>query len=249
MRSSVAIAIAGLLLMQVADAKAGEGGLPAELVRLREVGPDIVQDIRYAGSFNFTGHPVPGYLAPECILWRPAAEALARAQQKLAAEGYGLKVYDCYRPVRAVLAFAAWSQSPGQDAMRPVFYPSFEKSSLFELGYIARRSKHSRAIAVDIGLVRKGEPDRPTPQHAGACSGPFADRAGESSLDFGTAFDCFSPASATDARGISQAARANRDRLRTALAREGFKNYAAEWWHFEFNRPDAPQAPYDVFVR
>lgn len=249
MRASVAVALFGLLLMQAAVAAAGEVGLPVELVRLREVGPDIRQDIRYAGSFNFTGQPVPGYLAAECILWRPAAAALARAQAKLAAEGYGLKVYDCYRPVRAVLAFAAWSQSPGQDAMRPVFYPAFAKSSLFERGYIARRSKHSRAIAVDIGLVRAGEADRPTPREAGACSGPFADRANELSLDLGTAFDCFSPASATDARDISPAARENRDRLRNALAREGFKNYASEWWHFEFDRPGTPQASYDVPVR
>ncbi|WP_022723188.1 M15 family metallopeptidase [Rhodopseudomonas sp. B29] len=223
--------------------------LPNELAYLRDLAPDIRQDMRYAGAFNFTGRPVPGYQAAECILWRPAAEALARAQTKLAAEGYGLKVYDCYRPARAVAAFVAWSRAPGQDSMRPVFYPLLEKAQLFRLGYIAARSKHSLAIAVDLGLVRVTDPALPTPTHAGACDGPFEARAAESSLDLGTAFDCFSSLSATAAPGVSVEARRNRDRLGSALMREGFQNYAKEWWHFDFTHPKAPQSAYDLLVR
>ncbi|MDC7785993.1 M15 family metallopeptidase [Rhodoplanes sp. TEM] len=222
--------------------------LPGGLVRLREVAPDILQDMRYAGPFNFTGAPVPGYRAAECILWRPAAQALARAQARLAAEGYRLKVWDCYRPVRAVKAFAEWAKAPGRDEMKPVFYPALEKSRLFALGYIATRSKHSLGIAVDLGLVRLDDPPLPTPAGGGACDGPFEGRARESSLDLGTAFDCFSDTSATARRDIPPAARANRDRLLRALVREGFTNYDQEWWHFEYHAPGAPTEPFDVPV-
>ncbi|NVO14657.1 MAG: M15 family metallopeptidase [Rhodoplanes sp.] len=243
------IAALGIVLVaQTATARPYDAALPAALVRLRDVAPEILQDMRYAGPFNFTGARVPGYRAPECILWRPAAEALARAQARLAADGLRLKVYDCYRPARAVRAFAAWSKAPGRDEMKPVFYPALEKSRLFALGYIASRSKHSLGIAVDVGLVRAGEPDLPTPQRAGACDGPFDGRARESSLDLGTAFDCFSATSATADRGISVDARANRDRLVRALAAEGFSNYDREWWHFEFRGPGAPTEPFDVPV-
>lgn len=248
MRCVLATAAVAALLPQVLAAEPHDA-LPRELVRLREVAPAIVQDIRYAGAFNFTGRPVPGYLAAECILWRPAAEALARAQARLEPEGFRLKVYDCYRPARAVRAFVTWSKQPGRDERKDVFYPALDKSRLFALGYIASRSKHSRAIAVDLGMVRAGEPGLATPREAGACDGPFERRARESTLDFGTAYDCFSAASATASPAISVEARRNRDRLVHALEREGFANYAPEWWHFEYEAPGAPTAPYDVPVR
>jgi D-alanyl-D-alanine dipeptidase len=242
-------ALAVVVLLTQAAAGQPREALPPELVRLRDVAPHIVQDMRYAGAFNFTGMRVPGYLAAECILWRPAAEALGRAQAQLEAEGFRLKVYDCYRPAQAVRAFAAWSKQPGHDEMKPVFYPGFDKSRLFALGYIASRSKHSLAIAVDIGMVRTDEADSPTPREAGACDGPFELRAKESSLDFGTAYDCFSASSATASRAISAQARGNRDRLLGALEREGFRNYDREWWHFELQIRGAPTRPYDVPVQ
>jgi D-alanyl-D-alanine dipeptidase len=229
-------------------AAAKEPALPAGFVHLRDVAPTIVQDMRYAGTFNFTGARVPGYRAAECILWRPAAEALARAQERLKAEGLLLKVYDCYRPVQAVRAFAAWSRGAGGDTMKPIFYPAFDKSQLFALGYIASKSHHSLGIAVDIGLIAASDADLPAPTKAGACDGPFAERANESSLDFGTAFDCFSPLSATRNPSISGKARANRDRLVRALAAEGFRNYPKEWWHFDYSRGSVPTKPRDFPV-
>jgi D-alanyl-D-alanine dipeptidase len=237
----VALFLAASLLSGAAAAK--EPGLPAGFVHLRDVAPTIVQDMRYAGTFNFTGARVPGYRAAECILWRPAAEALARAQERLRAEGLLLKVYDCYRPVRAVRAFAAWSRRAGGDTMKPIFYPGFDKSQLFALGYIASKSHHSLGIAVDIGLIAASDADLPTPTKAGACDGPFAERAKESSLDLGTAFDCFSPKSATRNRSISKKARANRDKLVRALSAVGFRNYPKEWWHFDYSRGSVPTKP------
>jgi D-alanyl-D-alanine dipeptidase len=223
--------------------------LPAGFARLREVAPSIRQDMRYATPFNFTGRRVPGYDAAECILLRPAAEALARAQARLLAQGYSLKVYDCYRPERAVRSFIAWAQSPEPDYMGRVFSPHIPKAEQFARGYLAKRSRHSLGIAVDIGLVRADEKDLPTPTDAGPCDGPFAARARESSLDFGTAYDCSSPLSATASPRVNAEARANRDLLRRALAAEGFRNYSLEWWHFDFTGATAPLRSYDFPVR
>jgi zinc D-Ala-D-Ala dipeptidase len=221
--------------------------LPAGFVRLHEVVPSIRQDIRYAGSFNFTGAVVPGYERAQCIVRQHVASALARAQARLLKEGFALKVYDCYRPVRAVRAFAVWSRSAGGNAMKSVFYPALDKASLFALGYIAPHSRHSLGIAVDIGLVRADENDGSPASTGGRCDGPFEQRAGESSLDFGTAYDCFSERSATASPRISADARANRERLHRALSAEGFHNYWREWWHYEFG--DASARAYDFVVR
>jgi D-alanyl-D-alanine dipeptidase len=229
-------------------AHAEQATLPAGFVRLREIAPTIRQDIRYAGAFNFIGRRVPGYEAAECILWRPAAEALAQAQERLIRDGYHLKVFDCYRPERAVRAFVAWSKSAESDRMARVFSPQIDKSRLFALGYIAARSKHSLGTAVDLGLVRADEPDRPTPADAGACDGPFPARAPESSLDFGTAYDCASPLSATTSAAVTFNARQNREQLVRALA-GSFRNYWKEWWHFEFTGAPQPARAYDFPVR
>jgi zinc D-Ala-D-Ala dipeptidase len=248
------LALAALLLAapaaaQLATPPRAGAALPAGFVRLREVAPNIRQDMRYATPFNFTGRRVPGYDAAECILLRPAAEALARAQAHLLAQGYSLKVYDCYRPERAVRSFITWAQSPEPDWMARIFSPHIPKAEQFARGYLAKRSRHSLGIAVDVGLVRADEPARPTPTDSGPCDGPLASRARESSLDFGTAYDCSSPLSATASPRVSAEARANRDRLKRALAAEGFRNYSLEWWHFDFTAAPGPLHSHDFPVR
>jgi D-alanyl-D-alanine dipeptidase len=244
----LALALAAVASI-ASQACAEDARLPPGFVRLADVAPTIRQDIRYAGTFNFTGRRIAGYETAQCILWRPAAEALARAEARLGPQGFHLKVYDCYRPVRAVRAIAAWARDPRAVELKSVFYPDLDKSHLFALGYIAFHSKHSRGIAVDVGLVGADEPNgSPSPQ-AGRCDGPFAARARESELDLGTAFDCFSPASATRHPGVSAAARTNRDRLKAALVREGFQNYFREWWHFEYRSPAEPTQHYDFPIR
>jgi zinc D-Ala-D-Ala dipeptidase len=239
------------LLALVAQSGWGQEALPPGFVRLRDFAPSIRQDIRYASAFNFTGKIVPGYERAQCIAREPAAKALARAQNKLLTEGFALKVYDCYRPLRAVHTFVAWSQGPGGDTMKPIFYPAVDKSQAFALGYISPYSKHSIGIAIDVGLVRAGEDDSlPSPPAAGGrCDGPFEQRARESSLDLGTAYDCFSESSATASPNISAVARANRATLHRALAAEGFRNYWREWWHYELNDPSGPTKAYDFPVR
>jgi D-alanyl-D-alanine dipeptidase len=223
--------------------------LPAGFVRLADVAPDIRQDIRYARAFNFTGRVVAGYDAPQCILLRPVAEALLLAEAQLEADGYALKVYDCYRPVRAVKAFAAWAKAPDGEEMKAVFYPGFDKSALFALGYIASHSRHSVGTAIDVGLIRHDDTEALLPETGGRCDGPFEQRARESTLDMGTAYDCFSARSATSSAPISAAARANRERLRNVLKVAGFRNYAREWWHFEYIAGPPPRASHDFPVQ
>lgn len=210
------------------------GDLPEGWVRLAEVAPGIVQDIRYARAFNFTGAPVPGYEAAVCVLRREAAEALARAEARLNAEGLRLVVFDCYRPERAVAAFMDWvaTGAPGDEAY---FHPGLARGRLVAEGYIARRSSHSRGLAVDVGLDLAAAPVRRPEGAAGSrCDAPFAERPRESALDLGTAFDCFSPLSGV-AGAVPEAARANRARLVAAMEVEGFAGYSAEWWHFRLD--------------
>ena len=221
--------------------------MPAGFVRLSDIAPTILQDMRYAGTFNFTASRVPGYEAAACVLWASAAKALQRAERLLEQEGLRLKVYDCYRPTRAVRAFAAWSKLPETGGLKHVFYPHTDKAKLFQLGYVSSQSKHSRGIAVDIGLERADSLVTTTIETAGACDGPS--RVVELALDFGTSFDCFSELSATVHPGISGQARVNRLRLLNALRAQGFKNYAREWWHFEFNDQNAPIKAFDFPVR
>src|SRR5688500_10734990 len=110
--------------------------------------------MRYAGGDNFTGRALPGYDAPECVLRADAAQALKRVQAALAPSGLSLKVYDCYRPERAVRAMARWSRGP-EDGTTRYFYPEADKRTLFASGWISPRSAHSSGIAVDLTLVSK----------------------------------------------------------------------------------------------
>jgi D-alanyl-D-alanine dipeptidase len=246
MTAAIRIVLACLAVLPAPGVRAEP--LPPGFVRLAEVAPGIRQDMRYARRFNFTGRAVPGYDAPQCILLRPVAMALKQAQARLEAEGFALKVYDCYRPVSAVQAFASWSRGPGDDAMKAVFFPGLDKSMLFNLGYLSPHSRHSNGTTVDIGLVRRDEEDL-VPETGGRCDGPFEERARESTLDMGTAYDCLSPRSATASVEVSVSARENRERLRNALEQAGFRNYAREWWHFEFVAGPVPAEARDFPVR
>src|SRR5689334_11523248 len=168
--------------------------LPPGFVYLRDVDASIVQDMRYATADNFTGHPLPGYNAAECVLRREAAHALRNVQAELAKENLGLKVYDCYRPTRAVRAMAEWAHDGNDSELTRRFYPSLHKRNLFALGYIAAQSRHSTGTTVDLTLIRL--PAAPTPRfdpeaRYGPCTGPAARRAPDTGIDMGTAFDCF----------------------------------------------------------
>jgi D-alanyl-D-alanine dipeptidase len=205
--------------------------LPQGFVYLRDLAPSIVQDMRYATANNFTGKPVPGYDAPECVLQRNAAEALKRAQEKAESLRLSLKVYDCYRPVRAVRAFLAWAAAP-EDGRTKRYYPRLNRSQLVP-EYIASQSQHSTGLAVDLTLVPvSAAPDEA--QDTQDCTAPAPERGGGGSSGMGTAFDCFDTKANTASPQVAPAQRKTRELLLSIVEGAGFKNYAAEWWHFSY---------------
>ena len=217
---------------------AAQSNLPAGFVYLRDVAPTILQDMKYAGPDNFTGTKLPGYVAPECILREPAAQALARVQAELEPKGFSLKVYDCYRPVRAVRAMREWVEDGKLEAPTKRFYPRLNKRYLFALGYISSRSNHSIGKAVDLTLVplprSPAAPFDPSASY-GSCIGPAPERAPDETLDMGTGYDCFDVKSHTVAFDIAAASKRARAMLLDAMARQGFSNYSREWWHFDYH--------------
>lgn len=187
--------------------------------------PGIETEIRYAGRSNFVGEVIDGYHAPRCLLTEPAAEALACAQRRLELRGLGLRVYDCYRPQRAVDHFVRWVADLSDQRTKQTHYPHVDKAELFDAGYIARRSGHSRGSTVDLTLVARGVP-----------------------LDMGTSFDFFDPASHTDSPSVADTARRNRSLLRAAMEECGFENLPEEWWHYTLRDEPFPDRYFDVPV-
>ncbi|MFJ4714858.1 M15 family metallopeptidase [Streptomyces sp. NPDC088785] len=224
---------------------------PGEFVALRRVDPTIIQEIRYSTAHNFVGERVDGYRDPMCILTAPAARALRTAQQGLLKRGYSLKVYDCYRPQRAVDHFVRWAEDLGDQDMKAEFYPRVDKTRLFADGYIAEKSGHSRGSTVDLTVVRL--PARPTrPYLPGEplkpCYGPQRERFPDNSLDMGTGFDCFDTLAHTDDPRVRGVQRAHRDLLRNALSAQGFVNLPEEWWHFTYKPELFPDTYFDFPV-
>jgi D-alanyl-D-alanine dipeptidase len=248
--------MSGIILLTPLPTRAGElprHGMPEAFVYLREVAPAIAQEIRYATADNFTGRPLPGYQAGECVLRREVAQALARVQANLTPQHLRLKVYDCYRPVRTVRAMWRWSQdATGRGEKR--FYPNVPKSELFARGYIATHSRHSTGTAVDLTLVALDGAHASSAQSRAVigashvpCTAPAGQRAGDNSLDnsldMGTGFDCLDAKSTTRSGAITREQRRARDTLRAAMSARGFRNYFREWWHYEYS--EAAQLAYD----
>jgi len=231
--------VALIMMLLAAPALAGSA-LPRGFVYLRDIDPTIVQDIRYAGSHNFVGRPIRGYLAAECILSAPAANALATAQKLLAEKKLSLIVWDCYRPKRAVEDFLRWSRDPAHSEMKAEFYPRTDKKMLFALGYLATRSAHSRGSTVDLGIVPAGfsmPPPNP-PQPLKACTAPKGERFEDGTIDFGTGYDCLDVLGHTSNAAVGGTALQNRQMLKSCMKAAGFRPYAREWWHFELvNEP------------
>lgn len=202
----------------------------AGMVDIRSLVPDMSQAIAYAGSDNFVGAPVDGYEAPRCWLKRDAAEALARVDATLRERGMRLRIFDCYRPVRAVAHFMRWVNDTADQRTRARHYPDLDKSQLLD-GYIAPVSGHSRGTTVDLTLL-----------------GCDARGAACEPLDMGTDFDFFGLRANTASPEASDAQRANRQLLVEAMAAEGFGNYPMEWWHYTYRSGPRPGALYDVPV-
>lgn len=221
--------------------------MPQGFVYLRDVDPSIQQDMRYAGSTNFMGHPVTGYDAAECVLVSQAANGLKAVQAELKAKQLSLKVYDCYRPARAVASFVDWAKQPDDPEAKSIYYPELEKRALFP-GYIATRSGHSRGATMDLTVVPLGSTapsEASVAQSIAACTSTQQARAPDNSLDMGTSFDCFDTKANTAASGLTDAERNNRALLVDVMSRHGFKNYDKEWWHFTLEGEPYPETIFD----
>jgi D-alanyl-D-alanine dipeptidase len=223
----------------------------AALVNAGDVAPRIEVEMRYATPHNFVGERIAGYREPLCLLTRPAALALKRAQRIAWRQGYTLKVYDCYRPQRAVDHFVRWARDLDDQRMKREFYPRVAKSRLFADGYIAERSGHSRGSTVDVTLVRRPPAEQETYEPGDRlrpCYAPRGRRFGDNSIDMGTGYDCFDTRSHTLDPRIRGVQRRNRLTLRRIMARAGFANYPKEWWHYTLRDEPLPDRYLDVPV-
>ena len=201
--------------------------LPEGFVYVRDVIPDAIEDIRYAGTHNFTGTVVEGYEAPFAIMTAEAAEKLAHAADMLREQGYRIKIFDAYRPLRAVRYFIRWSQEEENGLTSEEFYPEFKKrSQLVDQGYIARNSSHTRGSAVDLTLT---------------------DLNGNE-LDMGTCFDYFGKLAWHGAKGITQEQMLNRLMLKTVMEEAGFRPFEKEWWHYKLRGEPYPETSFDFIV-
>ncbi|WP_237065359.1 M15 family metallopeptidase [Microbulbifer guangxiensis] len=216
-----------LLALVVLTACAQEAPEPPVQMATVEA-PGIRVDMKYFSGDNLVGEPLDGYEANRCLLAPGAAGALKAVAKDLASLGLGLVVFDCYRPQQAVNHFVRWAAEPEDFSTREEFYPREEKSQMFERGYIAERSGHSRGATVDLGLYRL--------------------ESGEL-LDMGTGFDFMDERSATEYPLKDPIAVQNRMLLRDAMSAHGFANYAQEWWHYTFKPEPWPEQYFDFPVR
>lgn len=200
----------------------------SQFVMLADAVPDAILEIRYFGTYNFVGTRIDGYLEPTALLTREAADSLQAVSKDVMALGYRLKIYDAYRPQKAVDHFVRWAEQIPDTLMKPYFYPDLDKSVLFAKGYIAKKSGHTRGSTVDLTLF---------------------DMNTEKEVDMGGTFDWFGPESHPDFRGITPAQFANRMILRRAMMRHGFKPISSEWWHFTLKNEPFPNTYFTFPVK
>ena len=198
--------------------------MPSDFTLITDVVPDAILEIRYYSSYNFVGERIDGYMAPVAIMTVKAANALKEVSDELAEKGYRLKIYDAYRPQRAVNHFIRWAENVEDIRMKPYFYPDVPKSELFEREYIMARSGHSRGSTVDLTLL---------------------DMKTGKDLDMGGVFDWFGELSHPDYENITPQQKANRLILREAMLKHGFAPLDSEWWHFTLKNEPYPDTYFD----
>lgn len=200
---------------------------PSDFVILADYVPGIIQEIRYYSTYNFIGDRIDGYEEPCALLTKEAARALKNVANEANVLGYRLKIFDAYRPVRAVKHFVFWGIEDLDLRMKPYFYPDLEKQELFVRGYIASQSSHSRGSTVDLTLL-----DMNTGRE----------------VDMGSPFDMFSEISHPDCKGITDEQYENRMLLQNLMVKAGFLPIDCEWWHFTLKDEPFPDTYFDFPV-
>lgn len=201
----------------------------SDFVLLSDVVPDVIQEIRYYSTYNFVGRRLPGYEEPVALLTRRAADSLKLVADDLRAKGFRLKIYDAYRPQRTVLFFIGWARVEGDTLMKPYFYPEIDKTEAFHLGYLSRRSGHSRGSTIDLTLFDMN-------------SGKDA--------DMGGTYDFFGEVSHYwHWEGLRRYQINNRVLLRETMESHGFRSIGTEWWHFTLIDEPYPDTYFDFPVK
>ncbi|HXH76406.1 MAG TPA: M15 family metallopeptidase [Bacteriovoracaceae bacterium] len=201
---------------------------PLDFVSLSDICTGLMIAASYATPQNFTGEVVHGYKAPKALMAKEPSLAICKVQSKAMGLGYKLKIFDAYRPAKAVAFFQEWALRPEINPhLKERYYPSFSRKELFDQGYIAKQSSHSRGSAVDLTLV---------------------DASSGKELDMGSDFDYFDTISNTDSSKITEDQRKNRKILKMLMEAEGFQNYSQEWWHFSFKAEPFPGQYFDFDV-
>ncbi|MET2984227.1 M15 family metallopeptidase [Aureibaculum conchae] len=203
------------------------GTLPEGFVYVKEVIPKLRTDLRYYSDNNFIGRPIDGYNKPKCILTVEAAEALKKVQQEFEKLGFGLLVFDAYRPQRAVNQFIKWAQDTTDTKMKEKYYPNIDKKDLFKEEYISAKSGHSRGSTVDLTIVSL--------------------KTGHI-LDLGSDFDLFDERSNVNYKNVTKNQRSIRLMLQRRMVKHGFKPHEKEWWHFTLAKEPYPDTYFDFSI-
>ena len=218
------LGVALMLLSCSQEAKIAPEYDNSDFVRVTDVIPDAILEIRYYSTYNFVGERIDGYELPIALMTREAADSLKAVNDELKAHGYRIKIWDAYRPQRAVNHFIRWAENISDTAMKAVFYPIVDKSVLFERGYIYARSSHSRGSTVDLTLL---------------------DAATGREVDMGSPFDWFGEESHPDYPCPLYRQSDNRKILYNAMVRHGFEGIDSEWWHFTLRNEPYPDTYFD----
>jgi D-alanyl-D-alanine dipeptidase len=227
-KKQLIVVLAVLVLLASCTHVSSRKPLPDGFAYVTDMIPTAQLEIRYFSDDNFVGTVIDGYEAPKAILTAEAAQALRKAADALEEQGYYIKIFDAYRPQRAVDHFVRWSKDLNDTKMKEKYYPKLDKSVLFELGYIAEKSGHSRGSTVDLTLV-----EIPTGKE----------------LDMGSGFDFFGEISNHGTDLITAGQEKNRNILRDAMVDAGFEIYPEEWWHYKLKDEPYPDTYFDFLVK
>jgi len=223
--------------------------LPNGFVYLKNIDPTIKIELRYATNDNFLGRKVNGYNKAEAILTKEAALALKKAQEIFNKDGYTIVIYDAYRPQRAVDDFVTWSKDLKDQKRKLLFYPRVEKDKVFELGYVAARSSHSRGSTIDLTIMKISKKIHPIKPITRNLLDKFEVMyLNDGTLDMGTSFDLFDKASHHDNNLIKNKFKERRGYLKRVMETCGFKAYAEEWWHYTLANEPFPEQYFDFIV-
>ena len=207
--------------------KTAKGQIPSSFVYIKSVIPSAVVDLKYFSKNNFAGEKINGYHVNKAIITKEAALALKNVQEDLNHFGYGIKIFDSYRPQMAVDHFGKWARSSNRK-MKQIHYPNVKKRNLFKEGYLASKSGHSRGSTVDLTII---------------------DKSTGIELDMGTIYDFFGKESWVEHKGLNANQKQNRFLLQSVMKKYGFKSLKEEWWHFTLHNEPFPEQYFNFMVK